>query len=116
VLESFWECCSFLLLKTQPKQKTQPKLWLTLSFLPCRLHLSFNQNLLLFHISPPAGLEPVWLCGCGCVFFKTQLQPFGYKKKAVYCSLGPTCFLRWKRSIYKARITCFFALFNEQCN
>jgi hypothetical protein len=26
-------------------------------------------------------IEPVWLCGCGCVFFKTQLQPFGYRKK-----------------------------------
>jgi hypothetical protein len=22
-------------------------------------------------------LEPVWLCGCGCVLFKTQSQPFG---------------------------------------
>ena len=37
-------------------------------------------------------IRPVWLCGC--VFFKTQLQPFGYKKKkAVYYSLGPIFFM-----------------------
>jgi len=60
--------------------------------------------------------------GCGCVFFKTQLQLFGYKKKQYTIHWVLFFFVCWKRSICKARIACFFctvhviALFNEQCN
>jgi len=38
--------------------------------------------------------EPVWLCGCGCVLFKTQFAAVWLRKKLIYCSLGPTEFLR----------------------
>jgi hypothetical protein len=53
---------------------------------------------------------------------KCSKSPFGspaasvwLKKKKVYCSLDPISFLHWKRSIWKARIPCFFCTVHVNC-
>jgi hypothetical protein len=60
--------------------------------------------------------EPVWLCGCGCVFFKTQLQPFGYQKIWYTVHWVPPVFCVGNAVFTKQELHVFFALFNEQCN
>jgi hypothetical protein len=57
------------------------------------------------------NLEPVWLCGCGYVFFKTQLQPFGYKEKQFIVHWVPPVFCVGNAIFAKQELHAFFALF-----
>jgi hypothetical protein len=55
-------------------------------------------------------IRPVWLCGC--VFFKTQLQPFGYKKKkSSILFTGSHIFCVGNAIFAKQELLAFFALF-----
>jgi hypothetical protein len=60
---------------------------------------------------PLSHYEPVWLCGCGCVFFKTQLQPFDYKEKQFIIYWVPPVFCVGNAAFTKQELHAFFALF-----